>query len=204
MDLCASPVTPVQDAAKRLAMGAPTSNNPFAPAPLEWSKLSADARGPESKVLEPDISNQAQNGGFAESPPPYNHATTSPPIRNGGNRAIRVAMLDMLALSPAFPYLLHFWEDFDNDHFLVHGPGSPSAAPVRVYRGMEAVDNSIKAEQGYDNAAGRPYRLALPVCLDSVRRNIFLCSGKVYEWTRDWDFVLPVRNCPDSGEWWMA
>lgn len=156
-----------------------------------------------TQFMDARSSNLLQKDGATEHPPPYERATTLGSTRLGGNRAIRVAMLLEFNPSTGFEYLTPYLETF-HDHFLVRGPSSPSATPIRVYRVLKSLKNTIVARFKYmDDTRDAMPRSPLDVIgIGEIERSFRL--GRVYEWTRDWDFNLSVQNHPNTGEKWMT
>lgn len=141
--------------------------------------------------------------GVTEPPPPYESAAAPSTLTQGEKGPTRVAMLPFGAPSAGFVYLYRRIDVLKHDHLLIRGSGGPTAMPVRIYRNMKCCVNEASATQ--KETGTKPGKTTtIGPFYDLGPNEIERVSGQRYDWTRDWDFTLFVRNYSKDGLKWMA
>lgn len=165
------------------------------------SALAIDSAHHED-VSPPDGSG---NDRVTGNPSPYKEVAPSGKTPEGKYRVMTVSKLDFFAPSEGLTYLHDRLKVFNHDHFLVCGFSYYGPQPILTYRFHKATWHTLKAgfkqiimDMKGEAVDSGPHDKLGP---DEVERSF---RPREYDWTRDWDFILFMRNFNRSGEGWMA
>ena len=144
-----------------------------------------------------------QENGLAEAPPSYKTAKTLPAPTLEWKGPTKVAMLPPICPSDGFFYMHDELHIFRHDHLSVRGSKKPRWLPVLMYRSIICDVNTSRARRKLGSTNGAENTMVLS--LNAIGPGeIEIPMAMRYDWTTNWDFVLPLRRFSDGGELWMA